>query len=671
MPHGLVVLFEHEGEDRIGLVTGYKDGKYVVFSERDRTVELTASRLTSYQLQGPAAQASTAERSQYLANLREQFHKKADSIQLGELWEIIASEPREYTDRELAEVGFGDTSPLSLLAMRYLLLNERTFFKRSKVGFFPRSEADIIQIRRSEEALARKRAERQQVVDLFRQRISGTLIPVEGSMTGHIEELQEVALQGDNSSQSARRDVTELLGLIKSELKIDLRGDLSEQAHALLVRSRIWARRQSLSLLRHAIPISFPATVFEEVNNLPRHPEGANHYHDYRHLETVTIDDPKTLDIDDGLSLELIDNGYRIGIHVTDVASFVTPGSVLDSIGAKRATSLYCADTSVHMLPPELSEQRLSLLPGEDRYALSLFVTTDRHGRITSWNFSPTIIASKRRLSYDEVDTLLEAGDPTFLAFYATTSAHEAERIAESGVKISKREALVELNEDESLSLQIIDDSSPSRSLVAEMMIIYNRFAATLCADRGFALPFRGQDGPDSEPEPSIPEGPALDHALRIRLKRSFVGTKPSCHFTLGLGCYTQATSPLRRYLDLCAQRQLFAIATTGEPLYSAADVEELIGITEPPLSRANAASREARRFWFLAYLEDRRRTHDIIEGTIVRLEEGRPCGVELDEIFQSFPVKGIRAPRLGQVITLRIAKVDPFGDYVRLDPVS
>lgn len=670
LPHGLVVLYEHDGEDVLGLIAGYKEGKYLIFNERGRTVDLTASRLTSYPLQGPAVNATSADRTRYLKGLRDEIDQKIALIKLEELWEIASVEPKEYADRDLAELAFTESSPVATLAMRHALLTERTFFKRSKVGFLPRSEDDIIQIRRSQDAIARKRAEREGVITILRQRLSGSLTPLDGSLFYHFDALQDLALHGDSGDSAKRKDATELINLAKGELKLDLRGGLHEQAHALLVKTHIWPQRQSLPLMRHGIPTSFKQEVFAAIEALPRIPRGEIKYQDFRHLETVTIDDPKTLDIDDALSVERLSDGYRIGIHVTDVASFVLPGSELDAVGSQRATSVYCPDVSVHMFPPELSEGRLSLLPGEERYALSLFVTTDRHGTIKSWHFAPSIIVSRERISYDEVDQLLEGCDTPLLAAYQLASSHEGERLANGGVKISKREALVQVHEDNELSLQTIDDSSPSRTLVSEMMVIYNRFAAQLCAESGFALPFRGQEPPENEAEPLVPPGPALDYALRVRLKRSSVGARPAQHFTLGLPHYTQATSPLRRYLDLCAQRQILSIVATSSPAYSEDAINQLIELTEPALSRANAASREARRFWFLAYLEDRRKTNELIEATVVRVDDGRGTSVELEEIYQTFTVKGLRSARLGQRISLKITKVDPFGDYIRLDPV-
>lgn len=671
LPHGLVVLFEHEGEDVLGLIIGYKGGKYEVFNERGRIVELTAARLTSYQLQGPTAQSSSAERVQYLSGLRASVQSKAESVNLHELWEVASSDSKEYTEKELSELAFSGASPVELIAMKHSLLIERTFFKRGKFGFVPRSEEDIVQIRRTQEAVARKRGERQTVISTLKDRFAGTLTPLEGAASYFVESLQELALHGDSADSARKKDAIELVQALKSELNLELRGDLNEQAHAILVKAHIWPHRQSLPLLRHGVPTTFKGEVIAAIEELPLNPNTPFTYRDCRALEVLTIDDEKTLDIDDGVSVEPLVDGFRFGIHVTDVASFLQPGTPLDLVGAQRATSIYCADVSVHMFPPALSEERLSLLPGKERHALSLFISTDRNYAITSWEFTPTLICSQRRLTYDEVDDLLEHGDETVLALYNLASSHEAERYRRGGIKISKREALIQVNEDDSLSLQILDDASAARNLVSETMILYNRLAAELCAEAGFALPYRGQEPPDSEAEPQLPPGPALDYALRVRLKRSTVGSQPARHYTLGIPCYTQATSPLRRYLDLCTQRQLISAITGGAPAYSSGDIENLISLTETPLSRAQAASREARRFWYLAYLEDRGKVDDRIMGTVVRIDEGRGVSVELDEIYQSFTVKGIRSPALGQRISLRISKVDPFGQYLRLDPTA
>jgi exoribonuclease-2 len=203
------------------------------------------------------------------------------------------------------------------------------------------------------------------------------------------------------------------------------------------------------------------------------------------------------------------------------------------------------------------------------------------------------------------------------------------------------------------------------------MMIIYNRLAAEICSKKSFPLPFRGQEPPETEEPPSAPQGPAFEYALRVRLKRSTVTVNPTPHYTLGVASYTQATSPLRRYLDLCAQRQLLSAISFDIAAYGHEELQQLIDSTEQALSRANAASRDSRRFWLLAYLEDRRRKDEYIEGTVVRIDEGRGSFVELEEIYQVFPLKGLKSPRLGDRLKLRLSRVDPFGDYLRLDFVE
>jgi exoribonuclease-2 len=388
---------------------------------------------------------------------------------------------------------------------------------------------------------------------------------------------------------------------------------------------------------------------------------------DLRALETFTIDDQKTRDMDDALSLERTPHGFRLGIHITDVASYLSPGTPLERETARRATSVYCPEQSIHMLPPEISESRLSLIAGSDRLALSCLLEVSPNFEIISSQFQPSIINSKRRLTYDEADDLLEHGDELLTDLFNIASCHEETRLREGGARIEKRDAQIVVQEDGEMKLIEIDEASASRSLIAEMMVLYNALIANYCTAQNLAIPFRSQEAPDNEQAPPLDAGPAYDFAIRSRLKRSIVADTPGLHYTLGLQRYTQATSPLRRYLDLCTQRQVLSFLLTGTAAYSREEMIVKISESEQPLGRANAASREARRFWFLAYLCERAKTNNKIGATILRIDD-RGVLLELDETYMTATTRQAPGLRVGQHIQVKILKSEPFGDYLRLE---
>jgi exoribonuclease-2 len=203
------------------------------------------------------------------------------------------------------------------------------------------------------------------------------------------------------------------------------------------------------------------------------------------------------------------------------------------------------------------------------------------------------------------------------------------------------------------------------------MMVFANSQFAQFAAKHNLPVLFRGQERPDDSARQStagVPEGPAKDFTARTKLKKSTIGFEAQHHAGLGLDAYTQATSPIRRYLDLCHQRQFLSFFKHESPWISRSDFEPLSNEVEVCLNSANLASRETKRYWLLRYLEQRKRGEPIA-GTVVRLDTKSPL-VELDEIYITTFVKTSKPVRMGEKVSLKVVSVDPHGDYVRLEVV-
>jgi len=150
--------------------------------------------------------------------------------------------------------------------------------------------------------------------------------------------------------------------------------------------------------------------VFQSLMTLRRIPEREFETRkDLRGERVFSIDPDDAKDVDDALSVKANDDGtYDIGIHVTDVSFFVKPNTPLDRDARKRATSVYLVQRVVPMLPPALSEQLCSLVPGEDRLAFSVILTLDNDAKVLKKSFSKTIIRSAARLAYSDVQRVIK-----------------------------------------------------------------------------------------------------------------------------------------------------------------------------------------------------------------------------------------------------------------------
>jgi protein SSD1 len=132
---------------------------------------------------------------------------------------------------------------------------------------------------------------------------------------------------------------------------------------------------------------------------------------DMREERVFTIDPATAKDLDDALSIKKKEDGtYEVGVHIADVSHFVRPNTALDRDARKRATSVYLVQRAVPMLPPLLSEQLCSLVPGVERLTFSVFFNLDKDGNVISKEFAKTIIKSCAKLAYDDAQRVLDGG---------------------------------------------------------------------------------------------------------------------------------------------------------------------------------------------------------------------------------------------------------------------
>ncbi len=170
-----------------------------------------------------------------------------------------------------------------------------------------------------------------------------------------------------------------------------------------------------LSIIRQfKLPEEFPEQVQEEAASIGQEisEKDLEGRVDLRHLKTFTIDGADAKDLDDAVSIQVLENGnYSLGVHIADVSHYVKEGSYLDKEALNRGNSVYLIDRVVPMLPKELSNGICSLNPNEDRLTLSVIMEIDRDGNVVNHQIEEAVINSKARLIYDDVSDYLEKDD--------------------------------------------------------------------------------------------------------------------------------------------------------------------------------------------------------------------------------------------------------------------
>ncbi|HRQ38412.1 MAG TPA: RNB domain-containing ribonuclease [Chloroflexota bacterium] len=355
-----------------------------------------------------------------------------------------------------------------------------------------------------------------------------------------------------------------------------------EQAHALLLKIGYWDEMVNPYPQRLGLPTQLPI--------YPITPLPSENRRDLTHLSSFAIDDEDNQDPDDALSLD----GERLWVHVADVAALIPPGSPADEEACARAANLYLPEGTVPMLPPVVTEA-LGLGLAEVSPALSFGLDLAADGGIIGVEIVPSWVRVTR-LTYEQVEARL-AEEP-FATLYTWAQRFEARRRENGAVFIALPEVKVRVEDGEVVIRPL--PSLRSRALVMEAMLMTGEAVARYAVQHQIPLPFTIQDPPDSDERQPVRPSEML--ALRKKLQRGQQVTAPGIHAGLGLNLYAQATSPLRRYLDLVVHQQLRA-HLCDQPLLNAAAIIERVGTADAVIGSVRQAERLSNTHWKLVYL--------------------------------------------------------------------
>ena len=322
---------------------------------------------------------------------------------------------------------------------------------------------------------------------------------------------------------------------------------------------------------------------------------------DLRALPIFTIDSAETKDIDDAISLtRTSDGGFELGVHIADVSNYVKPGTELDNEAFSRATSVYYADQVVPMLPKALSNGICSLNENELRLAFSCLMRLDKEGNLTDYRFVKSIIRSRVKGVYSEINTLLAGtADAEIKAKYADVIdqlpamkelyGHRARLRKERGcMDIESGEVKLILDENGRCIDVKKRTSGESESMIEEFMLLANQCAAHFARVKQIPFVYRVHEEPNAEklerlhallqacgindhfakdvPTPkelsAILEGvrgtpyeQIINTGMLRCMSKALYEEKPKGHYGLVLKDYAHFTSPIRRYPDLAIHR--------------------------------------------------------------------------------------------------------------------
>ncbi|MGL5793283.1 MAG: RNB domain-containing ribonuclease [Waterburya sp.] len=662
MEQGKLIEFRVQGERRLAVVErpeGKKD--WIVIDAGGQSHKIRPQRV-EYTVEGVLYKPAE------IASFLKSVESYLDPSSLEVAWEILSEEGGTVTPPQMAELLFSDQSPELCYAAHCLLSQDKIYFKQKADHYEPRSAAQVAEIKHQLEVQEQKTREKSEFITHIRQALAGESIEWNESDRLRLESIERLALQSDNSSKLAQ----EILQEVNKHCD-------SQGAFQLLVEIGWWSKHENLFLRRSSYPLNFSKKVFDVAQSRLQlnSTSDAENRLDLIHLKVYTIDDESTTEIDDGLSIEYLDNGtVKIWIHIADPTRLVVPGDELDLEARRRSTSLYLPTGMVSMFPPELATGPMSLIQGQVCCALSFGVILDPTGEIQESEIHPSLIKPTYRLTYEDVDEILQLGiqnEPEIADLAQQSQLRRDWRKSQGSIQIKMPESIIKVQDNEEVTIELID-SSRSRQLVAEMMILAGQIGGKYGTEHNLPLPFRGQPQPELPSEEELlklPAGPTRFCALRSCMPRSETSMSPIRHASLGLASYVQVTSPIRRYTDLLAHFQIKAHLRGEELPFSREELQEIVYSVGNSSYEATLVERQTNRYWGLEYL--RRNAQCVWNVLVLRwLREDENLGlILLEDLGIEFPHRFERSVTLGERLEMQVTRADPQRDEVRFREVT
>jgi exoribonuclease-2 len=632
---GALVEYLEQGRLHAGLVIREQANQVAVIGANSREKVFSRDLVL---LRHSEHKASRENLAAVLAIIEEERTRLSADLDLNLLWEIVSEQGRGFDAGELAELFFGHCSASGTSVMLEALLQDRLYFVRRHMEFVPRSPDQVERLRVQQDRERLRGEASRRIRTLLRGIIEDGLTPPADEAAELMVELRRYLA----NPFTRNRDLT---AMIEATLP-----DIPPAEAAYEILDRIGgAPTGSRFALIGGVRDSFSETALAEA-----HTSVAPFREASDDELAVTIDDDDTVEIDDAIScVTMANGGTRVRIHIALVADLVAKGGPMDVEAALRGTTVYLPETSIRMLPDTVATDRASLIAGRECHVLTTDVQMAADGRMVSYSIYPSRVTIAARLSYQTADELITGESGSAIAamlrrLHELTSRMRDHRRSAGALLIQRREPKVKVSADGEIQISIIDNSSPCRELVAELMVLCNHLGARFAAEKRIPLVYRVKPAGGGD----------------LGAQRPHLSIHPEFHAGIGLTCYAQTSSPIRRYMDLVLQRQLIA-ALAGEihPPYEPEDLLRLLANAEASETEGRELERRAKRYWTLRFLE-RSALGVPLEATVLR--DGGSAELDLYGIRGS--LNG--APNIGSQarIAVQIARIDPLRGWLALE---
>ena len=559
----------------------------------------------------------------------------SETLDLHLAWELLSQhliekETQEIHVCEIADLLDFEKDPYLIAAIYLHIHKDSLFFSIYENRILIHSPQNVESIKATRIRSNRENEDEQTLIDAIKtQSIPHNLSDHQSELIQH---LKKFIILGESYNRSAK--ATDLINRISSNSQ----GNLQKTGFKLLEPTGVINLDIPYELEKLGIPTEFSEDLITKSETLlPLDYD----WEDLSHLPTYTIDDENTLDRDDAFSIDEY-NGH-IWVHITAVASIIDSGSIFDLEADNRMCSVYLPEMTIPMLPRSISEKISTLQRGSRRLCLSLRLDLDENSNLIRHSFVKTVIETNESLSYTVADNIFN--DPTEqlhdvlskLEEFTTKSRSERER--QGAHSFNRPDMTINILKDGKIKVSMSTVPSRSKDLIAELMIVYNAKISAFFVTNQIPALYRSQD--DSIDSHSMAGIGPLDWYLAARsMKPAKVSVSPSRHSGLGLDLYCQVTSPLRRFSDLCLQRQAIEYISSGTNTYGPKELSTIGFKSEVRVKEIHRLESRRKKYWLLKFLEQGTLNGTLsnrLSATVLENDPLRSALIELTE----YPLRG------------------------------
>ncbi len=628
-----------------------RDNRYLIEKASKQKLKLSTNRVLFNHIV-----ISDNDLSDIIDDLTKAIETKKANFSIIELWELAQEDIREYTVAELASFFVDNPDSVIQSALFHSIREEKNHFKRKGILVIPRTADQIEEILIQE----KKEKEKEEIYSFFSDNIG--LAMRNDSLAN-----PEIFAHLQTWLRDASNDV------LTSVIEKYANGQDSRYfIYNILKANKIIPEDADKFAIIYGISNQFSDQSLHEAHSLEI---DISNREDLSHLTTYTIDSEETKEIDDAISFDRFGDNYLVGVHITDLASYVSKDSALDKEASERISTVYLETGEIPMFPAQICHDKLSLLKGEQRPTVSALFTFSPTFELLEKRITLAKLAVKNKISYQEVDKLIRKSkvnnDNDFIILKSLTNQLRSKRFEAGAIEINRPEIEIRVIDNE-IKLRATNQRSISRRIVSEMMILMNSTIAEFAAKNDIPFIYRIQEMPNEDYKHYLQPNyydPIMNDKLIRMIRPSNFSSQPSKHYGLGVDFYSQVTSPLRRYFDLLIQRQIVTFLKNEKPLYNIEELLSYITSIEATNKLYSQLYNSSFSYWFLKYLEQNLQYQPL--PAVVVSDNQNSYTFELLEFGKRYNLRTKERLDIGDTVNLIIDRVQPEKDIIKFSLIN